>query len=166
LYSPKEYRLSSSKIVRLAEDMHGNIWIMGSRNSRIVIDVMNPETETVQPLHRFLGLEQPVEIPMPDEFIIMYNIDGKIWAGTLDEIYLYDGKWQQICRTSGKSGVRNIWYPAKQGFWRISGRQNRIYLENNAGEVLDSISGAGRYWIDNNLDMWTIPQGGEKYSGN
>jgi hypothetical protein len=57
-YGPKEYRLSSSKIVRLAEDIHGNIWIMGFRNSRIVIDVMNPNTETVQPLHRFLGLEQ------------------------------------------------------------------------------------------------------------
>jgi ligand-binding sensor domain-containing protein len=42
-FSPEKYHLSASNIVRLAEDIHGNIWIIGVRKNSIVIDVMNPK---------------------------------------------------------------------------------------------------------------------------
>ena len=162
LYSPEEYHLSSSKIVRLAEDMNGNIWIMGFRNSRIVMDVMNPKTETVQPLHRFLGQEQPVEIPMRDEYIYLYNIEGKIWAGTIDAGYLYDGTWQQVYQPGLGRRVRGGWCPAKSGFWSISALNKRIYLENSSGERIDSISDVHYFWLDNTLNLWTNQAGGKQ----
>ena len=159
LYSPGEYHLSSSKIVRLAEDMHGNIWITGLRNSRIVIDVLNPKTETVQPLHQFLNLAQPVEIPMLDEYVYVYNIEGKIWTGTLDAGYLYDGTWKQVYRPESGRRVRGGWCPAKSGFWSISPQNKRIYLENSHGERLDSIADVQYTWLDNNLDLWINQSG-------
>lgn len=155
LFSPGKYQLSSSKIVRLAEDMHGNIWIMGFRNSRIVIDVMNPKTETVVPLHDFLGQEQPVEIPMRDEYIYVYNIEGKIWVGTLDAGYLYDGQWRQVYQQKNNQRTVGGWCPAKSGFWIFSQENKRIYLENSTGDRLDSISDVRYFWLDNTLNLWT-----------
>ncbi|MFM8486712.1 MAG: hypothetical protein ACKOCH_10270, partial [Bacteroidota bacterium] len=120
IYGQKEYNLSTSRIVRLAEDVHGNIWIMGFRNSRILIDVLNPQTDIVVPLHRYLGQEQPVEIPMREEIILTYNIDGKIWTGTLDAGYLYDGTWRQVYAPQKKSYEGFRWWPAQDGFWNNS----------------------------------------------
>jgi signal transduction histidine kinase/DNA-binding response OmpR family regulator/ligand-binding sensor domain-containing protein len=150
VYNQKEYNLSTSRTVRLAEDIHGNIWIMGFRNSRIVIDVMNPKTETVVPLHRFLGQEQPVEILLRDEIILVNNQRGKIWVGTLDEGYLYDGKWQKIYSPQQRSGV---WWPAPSGVWSYS--NDVLYLENYAGDRLDSVPCYRYVWSDEQLNIWS-----------
>ncbi len=153
VYSQREYHFSTSRTVRLAEDMHGNIWIMGFRNSRIVIDVMNPKTETVVPLHRFLGQEQPIEILMRDEIILLHNHVGKIWVGTLEEGYLYDGKWQKIYAPRKRS---NLWCPAPNGVWSYPGGKNSIvYLENYEGDRLDSVPGSQYIWLDEKLSLWS-----------
>ncbi|MEY4203692.1 MAG: hypothetical protein RL013_1395, partial [Bacteroidota bacterium] len=96
LYSPDEYNLSATRSTRLAEDINGNIWIISLRNSRIVVDIMNPKTETVIPLHRYLGLEEPVEIPLREDIVVLHNTGGRIWLGNTDTGYLYDGQWKQI----------------------------------------------------------------------
>jgi len=150
VYNQKEHNLSTSRTVRLAEDIHGNIWIMGFRNSRIVIDVMNPKTETVVPLHRFLGQEQPVEILLRDEIILVHNQRGKIWVGTPDEGYLYDGKWQKIYSPQQRSGV---WWPAPSGVWNYS--NDVLYLENYAGDRLDSVPCYRYVWSDEQLNIWS-----------
>jgi hypothetical protein len=62
-YDAEVYRLSASRTFRLAEDINGQIWIIGIRNSRIVVDVMNPGTEISQPLHQYLGLGAPWKYP-------------------------------------------------------------------------------------------------------
>ena len=160
VYGHKEYNLSTSRVIRLAEDIHGNIWIMGFRNSRIVIDVMNPQTETVLPLHRFLGQEQPIEIPLREEIILLYNINGKIWVGTIDAGYLYDGTWQQVYAPGRRTSSGGRWWPAPGGFWSVNSGKKYVYLENSAGELLDSVPADRNKWLDDQLHLWTASADG------
>lgn len=155
LYGAEEFDLSTSRTIRLAEDMHGNIWIVGFRNSKIVIDVMNPETEKVQSLHQYLGIEQPVEIPMREEVVQFFCIRGKIWLGTLDGAYLYDGRWQQVY-TSSDQNRRDYWLPAADGsFWKAGRNKQYYYLENSRGVITDSMPWSRYLWLDNQLNLWT-----------
>ena len=155
IYGQKEYNLSTSRIVRLAEDVHGNIWIMGFRNSRILIDVLDPQTDIVVPLHRYIGQDQPIEIPMREEIIMLYNIDGKIWTGTPDAGYLYDGAWRQVYSPGKKSLAGFRWWPAQSGFWSTFVGNKSICLENSTGEVLDSVPKNRYIWLDDKLNLWT-----------
>lgn len=168
LYSQKEYNLSTSRILRLAEDIHGNIWIFGFRNSSIVIDVMNPRTETVQPLHRFLGQDAPIEIPMQEELIVLYNVNGKIWVGTRGTGYLYDGTWQQIFNFSPNSVNFTRWWPAPGGIWMLSQRNRSIILKDHTGRTLDSVTCKRFAWLDDQLNLWQAdpekPQSYWRYS--
>lgn len=154
VYSQKEYNLSTSRILRLAEDIHGNIWIFGFRNSSIVIDVMNPRTETVQPLHRFLGREAPIDIPIREEIILLHNINGKIWVGTSEKGYSYDGTWKPAYNFSSRTDNYIMSWPAPTGFWVLSPGKKTIMLKDSTGRTLDTVLCNRSLWLDDQLNLW------------
>jgi signal transduction histidine kinase/DNA-binding response OmpR family regulator/ligand-binding sensor domain-containing protein len=155
IFGSVEYRLSAFKIVGLAEDLHGNIWVIGFRNSRIVIDIMNPASERFMALHEYLGYPEPVEIPMREEAIVLHNFDDKIWVGTPETGYLYDGNWRLVYQATGKQRPNARWFPASDGFWRVSPDENHIFLENRTGDIIDSTSFSGSVWNDKHLNLWS-----------
>lgn len=157
LYSPDEYNLSATRSTRLAEDINGNIWIISLRNSRIVVDIMNPKTETVIPLHRYLGLKEPVEIPLREDIVVLHNTGGRIWLGNTDTGYLYDGQWKQIFNRNIVKESYDGWWPAAYGVWTIKSGKKAIYLESSAGELLDSVPCRGYVWLDDQLNLWSAP---------
>ncbi len=153
-FNPDKYNLSASSIVRLAEDIHGNIWIIGVRKNSIVIDVMNPKTEVVIPLHEYTGQAHPVEIPLRENIVVLHNIAGKIWIGTNDAGYLYDGEWRQVYHPVKRKRILDMWWPAKNGFWSISPNTKFVFLESSDGVTLDSFPRRKHLLINDNLDLW------------
>jgi signal transduction histidine kinase/DNA-binding response OmpR family regulator/ligand-binding sensor domain-containing protein len=153
-FNPEKYNLSASNIVRLAEDIHGNIWIIGVRKNSIVIDVMNPKTELVIPLHEYTGQAHTIEIPLRENIVVLHNIAGKIWVGTNDAGYLYDGEWHQVYHPVKRKRILDVWWPAKNGFWSISPNTKFVFLENSDGVTLDSFPRRKHLLINDNLDLW------------
>ena len=159
-YSFKKYsnltnQLTTTNIIRIAEDIHGNVWLTGVRNSRITIDVMDPKSEKVIPLHRFLGQSEAISISMKEESVVMHNIRGKIWIGTPDTGYLYDGRWKRILATRPGKRKLSLWWPSLSGVWQTEHGAKQIFLKNMEGEVLDSVPYKGHIWLNENLDIWT-----------
>ncbi len=145
--------LKKSRIVRLAEDRQHNIWMVRETGSTATIDVLNPATDEVSPLHTYLSLPHPVQIPI-DNVVIFYNVAGRIWVGSLKKAYYYDGSWKKVFedRSGGK-----LWYPAPGGlFWYE--KADRLYLCDGHAAVLDSFPNQGfvlrRPWLDSDLNLW------------
>jgi len=159
-YSFKKYsnltnQLTTTNIIRIAEDIHGNIWLTGVRNSRITIDVMDPKSEKVIPLHRFLGQSEAISISMKEESVVIHNIRGKIWIGTPDTGYLYDGSWKRILATRPGKRKLSLWWPSHSGVWQVEHGIKQIFLKNTAGEVLDSVPYKWGIWLNEDLDLWS-----------
>jgi signal transduction histidine kinase/DNA-binding response OmpR family regulator len=116
---------------------------------------MNPKTETVLPLHRFLGQQQPIDIPMQEEIIVLHNIRGKIWVGTPNIGYLYDGAWNVVYKPIQKTKPCDYWWPSKLGVWSVITASKIVSLENSVGEKLYSVPYKGHIWVDDQLNLWS-----------
>ena len=147
--------LGASVILRMAEDCHGNIWLIRSENNYITVDVLNPVTELVTPLHAYVGESQPIRIPMADELVQLVNMEGKIWIGSVQEVWQYDGAWKKACSLK----QRGYWYPtSSDGCWLRPKDGHTVFLVDTNGVVLDHFEEQGYritwQWVDRDLSMW------------
>jgi len=164
IFNAQKHHLTTSSMVRLAEDLYGNIWVIGIRNSRIVINVMNPKTEMAVPLHQYVGQDEPIEILLSEDIPIVHNIAGRIWVGSTSTVYSYDGQWKQVYNLRGRKKPADSWWPAPNGgVWSINIKNRNIYYENNEGTALDSVSSTGDIWVDNQLRLWLKKMGDTVY---
>jgi signal transduction histidine kinase/ligand-binding sensor domain-containing protein/DNA-binding NarL/FixJ family response regulator len=148
--------LDKDIIVRLAEDLHGNIWLVKYQPGSYSVDVLNPLTREIMPLHQYIGEKDHFRIPENGSHIAIYNIKGKIWLGT-DEIgFHYDGHWREIFRHA-RGKQYGIWRPSRGGIWRID-KNNVVRLLDSAGAVSDSFTLAKGIvltaWIEADLSLW------------
>lgn len=143
-------------IVRLAEDLNGNIWLVKYQPGSYSVDVLNPLTREVIPLHEYIGVKNPVRISESGSHIKTYNIKGKIWLGN-DEIgFYYDGTWREIFRHA-KGNQYGEWRPSREGIWRID-QNNIVRLLDSDGAVSDSFTLAKvqfkHAWTEADLSLW------------
>ncbi|MFM8450531.1 MAG: ATP-binding protein [Haliscomenobacter sp.] len=143
-------------ITKLAEDVHGNIWLIGIFNNSLRIDVLHPESERIQHIEDYLHLPAPFEPALTKGTILVYNINQKIWIGTLQEAYHYDGRWGKVfSRTTLSDG---IWLPGPENTFWLRNEQH-LFLSDERGNRLDSFSHPGNIlrwvWLDTNRTLWT-----------
>lgn len=142
-------------VVRAGEDIAGNIWLVGIRNSRITVYVFNPILDILQPLHIYLGLKAPFVLSCTDNRVIFFNIQGKIWFGNAEQAFLYDGKLRQVYKSSTPVSKSTSWWPGRYGFWTAGWLNGMLYLEDSTGQIKDSISHQhASLWIDDQLNLW------------
>ena len=127
-------------IVRLAEDVRGNIWMARVASGMASVDVLDPATETVRPLHRYLSLPNPVKIPVIGDGLIFHNIAGHIWIGSHEAIYSYDGTWKKIFASPGDH--LGGWRPAGDGLHWYR-KNNTLCLGDGRSTLLDSFHREG-----------------------
>lgn len=142
------------RIVRLAEDLHGNIWMIRMAHTVATIDVLDPSTETIRPLHTYLALPQPLEFDAYNK-LRLHNVGGRIWIGSDREVYRYDGTWKKVF--SDKKGSGQWWFPTKDGLFFLE-KKNVLYLLDAQAVVLDSFVEKGfdlrQTWLDSGLRTW------------
>ncbi len=142
-------------IHRMAEDLHGQIWLVRLHNHIATVDVLDPATEKVRPLHDYLSQKNPVRIPIYDDALLTYDIGGRIWIGSLQKGYRYDGSWNEVLARS--IPATEHWYPASGGqFWFQQG--NDLYLGDGYSTRYERFANQGftlRWaWLDSNLRLW------------
>ena len=130
---------NASRIVRLAEDVHSNIWMVKTRSNLVYVEVFNPLTDRRKTRYEYLGEKKPIEIPLNSGNLLFYKLEGNIWLGNSQEGYRYDGKWRKVYRQNPSFPRDRNWVPAKNGFWVVRPR-NRIYLFDLQGAVTDSFT--------------------------
>ncbi len=147
--------LGRALISRMAEDKHGNIWLVNFEDGRFTIDILDPDDQKLRPLHVFLGLDQPVVIPEDDNQFLLYQLDSTIWLGTGKEAYRYDGSWQSVFRASAGKELGD-WLPARTGLWDVD-REN-LRLVDARGETMDLVDLRGYHilnqWVEQDLSLW------------
>ncbi|MEY3369070.1 MAG: hypothetical protein RI973_2225, partial [Bacteroidota bacterium] len=148
-------QLGKAFITRMAEDKAGNIWLVKFENSLFTIDILDPATQRLSPLHVFLGKDQPIAIPEDDNQFLLYQLDSSIWLGTGREAYRYDGSWQMVFRAAAGQELGD-WLPAKAGLWDIDGQTLR--LVNARGEITSSFDVRDfrirNVWVEQDLSLW------------
>jgi hypothetical protein len=105
-------------------------------------------------LQEYTGQAYPVEIPLRENIVVLHNIAGKIWVGTNDAGYLYDGEWRQVYHPEQRKRMLDMRWPAKNGFWSISPDTKFVFLENSDGVTLNSFPRRKHLSINDNLDLW------------
>ena len=153
----------SEKILGLAEDVHGNIWLMRPESDGYTVDVLRYATEEVVPLHEYLSLKNPVKIPLHNGYLHYYNIGGKIWIGSVYEAYLYDGHWQKILQRSEKDTNKCVWYPAPEGFWLWESDRPDLQWIDQRGQIcgsspMDTGKKMPARWLDHDLSIWVVQE--------
>jgi signal transduction histidine kinase/DNA-binding response OmpR family regulator/ligand-binding sensor domain-containing protein len=155
----------SRPINRMGEDVHGNIWLVKPKvpGKSMEVDVLNPDDHSVQPLHRYIGLDKPIYISIENSLLHFHNRDGIIWIGGGKTCYRYDGTWKKVfdnpvLKNNQKNNKNHTWYPGpKESNWLPNGSGN-IELLDAKGELLDSLDLEGRtiahYWGDKRLGLW------------
>ena len=148
-------QLGNALIARMAEDKDGNIWLVKFENGLFTIDIFNPATQRLSPLHVFLGKDKPIVIPETVNQFLLYQIDSSIWLGTGREAYRYDGNWQEVLRTQADKELGD-WLPAKSGLWDIEGKELRLF--NARGEVTSRFDLRDYFlrsvWVEQDLSLW------------
>ncbi|MFM8363340.1 MAG: hypothetical protein ACKOA4_11635, partial [Haliscomenobacter sp.] len=148
----------AGKIVRLTQDLHGHIWLVKLQNNRVYVDLLDPHSETITPLHRFLNLKEPISIPLLSQGLVFHQLNGTIWIGNKQEGYRYDGKWTKVFRDSQFKDMVGSWRPAPAGrIWHNLYNQ-KLMLRDSTFAVLDSIP-FGKdtdmaLWHDQHLNCW------------
>jgi signal transduction histidine kinase/DNA-binding response OmpR family regulator/ligand-binding sensor domain-containing protein len=130
---------NASRIVRLAQDVHANIWMVKTRSNLVYVEVFNPLTDRTTPLHEYLGEKKPIEIPLNSGNLIFYNLGSNIWIGNNEEGYLYDGRWRKLYWRSPELEAGLTWVPAKNGFWVIHPQKKAVTLLDEKCMVTDSL---------------------------
>ena len=151
-------RQVSGRIIRLAEDLHGNIWVVRQDDEIIRVEIFDCSTNKVQDLHRYVGLPDPVQFPIRENKIFFFNIGGKIWIGSRRQGYHYDGKWRKDWDSPASGGRYYLWIPAAKGYhWQL-GEDKHIYLRDKASAKMGSYIQPGFTirWcsLDEKLNLW------------
>lgn len=150
--------VQGEKISALAEDLHGNIWIIRHAKEYATIDVLRYDTGELVPLHIYLQVAQPVKIPLQAEALMVHNIQGIIWVGSSRQGFVYDGRWRQLLRRNNSADT-DYWYPAKEGFWLVGGPDQDIQFIDNQGQICGTYPIPKQHpwyslWLDNDLSLW------------
>ena len=145
----------TAKILRMAEDRHGHIWLIRMQNNVVTVDILDPVTEKVRPLHEYLSQKKPIRIPVDDGVLLVYNVGGRIWIGSRHTGFLYDGAWKKVPIQGPPSTKR--WYPAEDGqLWFQKG--NDLYLGKGQPTQYRCFTNDGfalRWvWLDSTLTLW------------
>lgn len=148
----------ASHITELAEDVHGNIWVIRANASYASVEVVNYSTGNIIPLHEYLSVPHPIHIPLQDKLLIVHNFDHKIWIGSSLQAFLYDGSWSQVLNRNNDYLYRH-WYPAADNFWVVRNDSRTIRQINQHGQLCDSISvpenqSVLSIWPGKDLSFW------------
>ena len=148
----------AGKIVRLAQDLHGHIWLVKLQNNQVYVDLLNPRSEAITPLHRFLNQKEPISIPLLSQGLVFHQLNGTIWIGNKQEGYRYDGKWKKIFQDTQFKDVTGSWRPAPNGWVWHNLYNQTLMLRDSTYAIRDSISFGGTtdmaVWHDQHLNCW------------
>ncbi len=148
-------QLGNSRIIRMAADKAGHIWLLRSAGDKLTIDILQPVSQQVTPLHAFLGQDAPMVFREYDKSALLYNLNRDIWFVTGREIYRYDGNWQCLFRSDTSVHLEK-WMPADNGFWLPGTRE--IQLLDRNGNPVDRIGlrnfEVRNHWLENDLSLW------------
>lgn len=150
--------VQGEKISALAEDLHGNIWIIRHAKEYATINVLRYATGELVPLHIYLGVAQAVQIPLQAEALMVHNIQGNIWVGSSRQGFLYDGRWRQVLQRDHSADI-GYWYPANEGFWIVGRPDQDIQYIEHQGQVCGIYPTPKQHpwysiWLDNELNLW------------
>ena len=174
-YRFREFRMAggqqqSGKIVSMAEDVNGNIWLMRNDYDAVTIDVLEPATRRIQPLHAYLSLPKPIRIKLHGRQLVLYNIEQQIWIGSVYQGFLYDGQWRQVFRRNSNLPAVGTWYPAKNGFW-LKGPESLRFTDAQGNEY-DAVANTRSslikgedifIWPDKDKNLWmAVRQGSQQ----
>ena len=164
-YNFQEFRMADGRqqpgrIASLAEDVNGNIWLIRNDHGTMTIDVLEPATSHIQPLHTYLSLPKPIRIELYGYPLITYNIQRQIWVGSVYHGFLYDGQWRQVLQRNSSLPAHRTWYPAKGGFW-LRGPESLQFTDAQGNEY-DAVTGRERpsvkdegfVWQDQDQNLW------------
>lgn len=123
---------NSSRIVRLAEDVHENIWMVKVKSNLVYVEVFQPLTGNTVPLHEYVGEKKPINIPLNSGSLFFSTLEESIWIGNNQEGYRYDGKWRKAFQQNPQLSGNLNWSPARNGFWVIRSRNTILLLDENS----------------------------------
>ena len=157
--------VDSQPINKMGEDVDGNIWLVKPKvpGKTIEVEVLNPNDYSVMPLHKYLGLENPLEISVEGSMFHFLNLDGIIWIGGGKVCYRYDGLWKKVfdnpvLKFKEKFPVDVAWYPGPEETNWLPTRSGNIALLDKGGTLVDTLDLQGRqiahYWVNDNKGMW------------
>ncbi len=148
----------AGKIVRLTQDLHGHIWLVKLQNNRVYVDLLDPRSEAITPLHRFLNQKKPISIPLMSQSLLFHQNKGTIWIGNKQEGYRYDGTWKKIFQATQLNDAVGSWQPAPANqVWRHL-FNNSLTLRDSTFAAIDSIPFENRIskasWHDQLQNCW------------
>jgi len=145
-------------VAQLAEDHKGNIWIFKSSSQYITIDVFIVRQQQLITLEKYLSLTQPLQIPTRNDPFIFHNQDGKIWMGTNQVGYQYDGQLKLLFKNNPPAEGAPVWAPAPAGGrWLLA--DDHIKLIDSSGRQLHQFvhrpgQSVKSHWIDEQQQLW------------
>lgn len=154
---PASY-FQNTYIAHLAEDHQGNIWIFKSNGQYITIDVFIVRSQQLISLEEHLSLATPLQIPTRIDPFVFHNQEGKIWIGTNQVGYQYDGRLKLLFKKHPPDDNAPVWAPAPEGGrWLIaddqvslvdSNGQQRHQFTHKQGQQIK------KHWIDEQQRLW------------
>jgi signal transduction histidine kinase/DNA-binding response OmpR family regulator/ligand-binding sensor domain-containing protein len=146
-------------VAQLAEDHKGNVWIFKSSGQLITIDVFIVRQQQLIPLEKYLSLAQPLQIPTrSNDPFIFHNRGGKIWLGTNQIGYQYDGRLKLLFKNFPPTDEAPVWAPAPAGGrWLLA--DDHIGLVDSSGQQLHQFTHRSgqrvkSHWVDEQQRLW------------
>ena len=154
---PAHY-FQNTYIAHLAEDPQGNIWIFKSDGRHITIDVFIIRSQQLISLEKHLSLAKPLRIPTRSDPFIFHNQDGKIWVGTNQIGYRYDGRLKLLFKKHPADDDAPVWAPAPEGGRWLIGDDQISLVDSNGHQRHQFAHSPGQrvqnHWVDEQQRLW------------
>lgn len=154
-------------IKSVLQDKKGMIWLLRELPSSVEVEILDPRTEMVVPLHCYLGLADAAALNFEGADIFGRSREGVIWVALQEVLYKYDGSWSKV----HEGDFRRIpWMVAKGGIWWVDFGARTVTLEREYSGIRDSFQlPADLNWIsaledhEYNLYIWVSDQSGQQF---
>ena len=154
---PAHY-FQNTYIAHLAEDHQGNIWIFKSNGQYISIDVFIVQNQQLISLEEHLSLTHPLQILTRNDPFVFHNQDGKIWIGTNQIGYQYDGRLKLLFKKQPLDEDAPIWAPAPEGGRWLIGDDQISLVDSNGQQRHQFVhipeQQIKNHWIDEQQRLW------------
>lgn len=124
-------------IKSILQDKQGKIWMLRELSNAAEIEIFDPLTEEIIPLHVYVGHSDSTLLVQSLTFHGLSR-DGIIWVGSMGKIYKYDGTWKHIFSQNYQPFTQ--WYPAKQGLWLANFNDREVVWYNEKTGITDTFS--------------------------
>ncbi|NJL74176.1 MAG: hypothetical protein HC892_03165 [Saprospiraceae bacterium] len=156
-YSPLTHHANFFNVIRILEDVHQNIWFIGTQVDGLSIDVLDLRTEEIVSLNEYLNTSVPLDS------LSKYNIrclNQVIWLfGENEKIYQYDGTWKTVGKVPKHRSVSTFFFPYRaEEYFMFDRTLPQLQLLDIQGQVkktfsLDSLQETLPY-MDSEANLW------------